>query len=114
LKRSGKTFHRPRSTAWSTLCEGHVSRCMRQMVITPDTDWFSDPRPYRFFKRYLWPPTEAYLYYQSCAIHRLGPNLFISIEWFPCMICNSVKSFKLLHVEYIFFVQCTLNKHILE
>ena len=38
------------STAWSTLREGDVSRCMRQMVITPDTDWFSDPRPYLFFK----------------------------------------------------------------
>jgi hypothetical protein len=24
------------------------SRCMRQMVVTPDTDWFSDPRPYLF------------------------------------------------------------------
>jgi hypothetical protein len=24
LKRSGTTFHRPQSTAWSTLCEGDV------------------------------------------------------------------------------------------
>ena len=37
----GTTFHRPQSTAGSTLCKGDVSR-MRQMV-TPDTDWFSDP-----------------------------------------------------------------------
>ena len=26
--------------------------CIRQMVVTSDTDWFSDPRPY-FFLRYL-------------------------------------------------------------
>jgi hypothetical protein len=50
LKRSGTTFHRPQSTARSTLCEEDVSCCMRQMVVTPDTDWFSDPRPYLFFK----------------------------------------------------------------
>ncbi len=43
LKRSGPTFHRPQSTTWSTLCERDVLRCMRQMVVTPDTDWFSDP-----------------------------------------------------------------------
>ncbi len=38
LKRSGPTFHRPQSTAWSTLCEGDVLHCVRQMVVTPDTD----------------------------------------------------------------------------
>ncbi len=43
LKRSGPTFHRPQSTTWSTLCEGDVLHCVRQMVVTPDTDWFSDP-----------------------------------------------------------------------
>ena len=37
LRRSGTTFHRPQSTAWSTLCDGDVLRCMRQMVITPPT-----------------------------------------------------------------------------
>jgi hypothetical protein len=31
---------------WSTLCKGDVSHCMRQMVVIPVTDWFSDPRPY--------------------------------------------------------------------
>ncbi len=46
LKRSGPTFHRPQSTTWSTLCEGDVLHCMRQMVVTPDTDWFSDPLPH--------------------------------------------------------------------
>ena len=48
LKRIGTTFHRPQSTAWSTLCEGDVSRCMKQMVVTPEADWFSDPCPYPF------------------------------------------------------------------
>ncbi len=43
LKRSGPTFHRPQSTTWSTLCEGDGLHCVRQMVVTPDTDWFSDP-----------------------------------------------------------------------
>jgi hypothetical protein len=62
-------------------------RCMRQVVVMSDTDWFSDPRPH-FLKSYLWP----YLYSQPCEIHRLEPNEFISIDWFPCMNCNSVKS----------------------
>jgi hypothetical protein len=43
FKRSGTTFHKPQSTAWSTLCEGDVSRCMRQMVVTPDTENFLGP-----------------------------------------------------------------------
>ena len=50
LKKIGTTLHRPRSTAWSTLCEEDVSHCMRQMVVTPDAYWFSDPYPY-FFKK---------------------------------------------------------------
>ncbi len=36
LKRSGPTFHRPQST---------TLHCVRQMVVTPDTDWFSEPPP---------------------------------------------------------------------
>ena len=42
LKRSGPTFHRPQSTTWSTPCEGDVLHCLRQMVVTPDTDqmWY--------------------------------------------------------------------------
>jgi hypothetical protein len=65
LKRSGTTFHsRPQSAASSTLCEGDVTCCMRQMVVTPDTDRFYDPCPNLFF----------YLNPQSCEIHRLGPN----------------------------------------
>ncbi len=35
LKRSGPTSHRPQSTTWSTLCEGDVLHCVRQMVVTP-------------------------------------------------------------------------------
>ena len=50
LKKSGTTFHSPQSTDWSTLCDRDVSHCMRQKVVTPDTDWFSDPRPYLIFK----------------------------------------------------------------
>ncbi len=42
LKRSGPTVHRPQSTTWSTLCEGDVVHCVKQMLVTPDTDWFSD------------------------------------------------------------------------
>ncbi len=34
------TFYRPQSTTWSTLCKGDVLHCVRQMVVTPDTDWF--------------------------------------------------------------------------
>ncbi len=45
LKRSGPTFHRPQSTTWSTLCEGDVLHCVRHMVVTPDTDWFSGLYP---------------------------------------------------------------------
>ncbi len=46
LKRSGQTFHRPQTTTWLTLCEGDVLHCVRQMVDTPDTDWFSgSPTP---------------------------------------------------------------------
>ncbi len=50
LKRSGPTSHRPQSTTWSTLCEGDVLHCVRQMVVTPDTDWFSDPPPPKYSK----------------------------------------------------------------
>ena len=65
LIRIGTKSHRPQSTAWSTPCKGDVSRCMRQMVVTPDTDWCSDPHHLLFsFKvQYLW-PTDAYLYSQ--------------------------------------------------
>ena len=34
-------------------------------------------------------------------IHRLGPNEFISIDWFPYMNCNSLKSLKLWHVVFV-------------
>ncbi len=43
LKRSGPTFHRPQSTTRSTLCEGDVLHCVRQMVVTPNTDRYPPP-----------------------------------------------------------------------
>jgi hypothetical protein len=52
---------------------------MRQMVVTPDTDWFSDPRSYLHLKSYLL-PTDAHLYSQSSEIHRLGPKEHILID----------------------------------
>ncbi len=30
----------PQSTTWSTLCKGDVLHCVRQMVVTLDTDWY--------------------------------------------------------------------------
>jgi hypothetical protein len=60
-----------------------------------------------YFVRYLW-PTVAYLYSQSCEIHRLGPNTFISIDWFPHMNCNPVISLTLLHVAFIFLFSVNL------
>ena len=62
LKRNGTIFHRPQSTSWSTLCQGDASHYMRQMS--------------HFFLGYLW-PTDAYLYSQSCEIHRLDTNELI-------------------------------------
>ena len=97
-RRSGTTFHRPQSTAWSTLCEGDVLHCMRQIVVTPDTDWFSDPDPYLLFLRYLCP--------QSCEIYRFRPNEFISIDWFPYMNCNLGKIFEIVACCVSIFVQC--------
>ena len=67
-------FAQPQSAAWSTLCEGDVSRCMRQ-VVTPETDWYSDPGLYLFL-RYLW-PTDANISSQSYEIYSFGPNEFI-------------------------------------
>ena len=49
LTRNGTTFHRPQST----VCEAHVSCCIRQVVVIPDTDWFSDHTPTFFFKVYV-------------------------------------------------------------
>ncbi len=43
LKRSGSTFHRLQSTTWSTLCEGDVLHCVRQMGITPELTGFRTP-----------------------------------------------------------------------
>ncbi len=74
LKRSGPTFHRPQSTTWSTLCEGDVLHCVRQMVVKPDTDWFSDPpTPPNTVKLHIleWPFIVASLRH-TCAIIMLS------------------------------------------
>lgn len=42
LKRSRPTIYRPQLTTWSTLHQGDVLHCMGQMVVTPDTGWFSE------------------------------------------------------------------------
>ena len=76
-----------------------VSRCMMQMVVT--SDWYSNPRTYVFLRN-QW-PTYTYLYSQSCEIHILGPNEYISIDWFPYMNCNSIKSLAFLCVVFLFF-----------
>ena len=62
FKWSGPTFHRPRSTTWSTLCEGDV----RQMVVTP-------PDPHRKAKLHIseWPFIVARLRH-TCAIFMLS------------------------------------------
>ena len=59
----GQQFHRPHSTACSTLNEGGHTR--HWLV------FWSAPLP--FILGILW-PTDTYLYSQSCGIHRLGPN----------------------------------------
>ncbi len=43
LQRCGPTFHRSQSTTLSTICEGNVLNCVRQMVVIPDIYWFSGP-----------------------------------------------------------------------
>ena len=44
-------------------------------------------------------------------IHRLGPNEFFSIDWFPYVNCNSVKSLNLLLVVFIFLFSVYCNKN---
>jgi hypothetical protein len=109
LKRSGTTFQRPKSTVWSTLCEGDValhkasSGHIRYWLVF----WFTPLLKNK--KRYLW-PTDAYLYSQSCEIHRLGPNGFIQIDWFPYMNCNN---FEIVACCVYIFVQCKYPYHFL-
>ncbi len=45
LKRSEPTYHRPQSTTWSTLCEGDVLHCVRQMVVMILTGISDSPDP---------------------------------------------------------------------
>jgi hypothetical protein len=89
LKRSGTTLHnqQPDQHYAKEMC-----RAAWEEVFTPDTGWFSDTC---FFEKVSL--TKMHICIPSCYICRLGPNLFISIDWFPYMNCNSVKSTKLLH-----------------
>uniref|UniRef100_A0AAZ3P5A2 Tc1-like transposase DDE domain-containing protein n=1 Tax=Oncorhynchus tshawytscha TaxID=74940 RepID=A0AAZ3P5A2_ONCTS len=48
--------------------------CTRKMLVTPDTDWFSDPQPYLSFKVSV---TNRCISVFPCKIYRLGPNEFI-------------------------------------
>ncbi len=77
LKRSGPTFHRPQSTAWSTLCEGDMLHCVRQMVVTPDTDWFSDPHNTVKLHILEWPFIVASLRHTCAIIMLRNQHLFI-------------------------------------
>lgn len=43
LKRIGPTFYRPQSTTWLTLCKEVLMHSVREMVVPPYTDWFSEP-----------------------------------------------------------------------
>ncbi len=75
LKRSGPTFQRPQSTTWSTLCD-EMLHCVRQMVVTPDSDWFSEPpRTLQYSKtaHLKWPFIVASLRH-TCAIIILLSN----------------------------------------
>ena len=110
LKRRGTTFHRPQSTAWSTLCEWDVSHWLHEANGGHTRYWtvFRYLKKYIFFKVYLW-PTESYLYSQSFEIHRFGHNLFISVDWFPYMNCNTAKSLRLLHVAFLFLFSINCN-----
>ncbi len=83
LKRSGQTLHRPQSTTWSTLCEGDVLHCVRQMVVRPDTDWFSYPPPRSAVKLHIleWPFIVASLRHTCAIIMLSNQHLDMSHLW---------------------------------
>ncbi len=61
----------PQSTTWSTLCEGDVLHCVRQMLVTPDTNWFP-PTPNTVKLHILeWPCIVASLRH-TCALIMLS------------------------------------------
>ncbi len=78
LKRSGLTFHRPQSTTWSTLCEGDVLHCVRQMVVTPDTDWFSDPRTAQHSKTAHF----RVVFFVASKAHLCNNHAVLSASWY--------------------------------
>jgi hypothetical protein len=51
---------------------------MRQMLVTPDTDWFSDPRASLFLKAIF--DQQMHICISSREIHRFPSNEFISID----------------------------------
>ncbi len=69
----GPTFHRPQSTTWSTLCEGDVLHGVRQMVVTPDTDWFSDCTKHN--------NQQTQIYYQ-CNSSPINQLVHLYSEWY--------------------------------
>jgi hypothetical protein len=72
LKSSGTTFHNqhPDQQLYAKeMCHAANGSHTRYWLVF----WSTPPT---FFPRYLW-QTDAYLYSQSCEIHRLGPNEFI-------------------------------------
>ena len=97
LKRGGTTFHsqQPDELYVKEMCCTAWGKFWSHKTLTG----FLIHTP-TFFLRYLW-PTDAHLYSKLCETHILGPNLFISIDWFPYMNYNSVKSLKLLHVVFL-------------
>ncbi len=107
LKRSGPTFHRPQSTTWSTLCEGDVLQCVRQMVVTPDTDWFSDLPGLHILE---WPFIAASLRH-TCAIIMLS-NQHLDIYLGKGEVLRSVTSkhrFRQICEQYLREI-CVLRK----
>jgi disulfide oxidoreductase YuzD len=84
---------------WAVIRYGQRTQLHFELIKIP----YRDPEAHceAHFFCYLW-PTDAYLYSQSCEIHWLEPNEFISIDWFPHRNCISVKPFKLLHVAFMF------------
>ncbi len=100
LKRSGPTFPRPQSTTWSTLCEGDVLHCVRQMVVTPDTDWFSDPPPTP-------PPTQTP---NTVKLHILEwPFIVASLRHTCAIIMLSYQHLDIPHLWGGWIIKCSLT-----
>ncbi len=99
LKRSGATFHRPHSTTWSTLCKGDMLHCVRQMVVTPDTDWFSGPPPPNTVKLHIleWPFIVASLRH-TCAIIILSNQHLVMLHLWGGWFISAKEKWSLTHI----------------